>query len=173
MTHDLPDAAGRSLITNLVSDLENSFFMGPHGALSTNMDPLRLRFLQAEHGNTWEEIPLHLRRLAWFQLDGCPAHFGRNVLLLPTLSFISLHQGQTEVKDKFEYFPSVWFRTGCTAGQPGWEPGGLHTLRASSKLGFKNKVMRASTFFIAPGADTPASGPVFLLRPFLIDPGYV
>lgn len=38
-----------------------------------------LEFLVAEHNNMWEDIPLNLRLLAWFQLDGCPAHFHLNV----------------------------------------------------------------------------------------------
>jgi Transposase. len=38
-----------------------------------------LEFLETESANMWEEIPLNLRMRAWFQLDGCPAHFGRNV----------------------------------------------------------------------------------------------
>lgn len=38
-----------------------------------------LQFLMAEHANMWENIPLESRLAAWFQLDGCPAHFHRNV----------------------------------------------------------------------------------------------
>lgn len=38
-----------------------------------------LEFLETESANMWEEIPLNLRMRAWFQLDGCPAHFGLNV----------------------------------------------------------------------------------------------
>lgn len=38
-----------------------------------------LQFLEMEHHNMWDQIPIILRQNAWFQLDGCPAHFGRIV----------------------------------------------------------------------------------------------
>ncbi|CAH1998540.1 unnamed protein product [Acanthoscelides obtectus] len=38
-----------------------------------------LEFLKAEHANMWDAVMLDLRRLAWSQLDGCPAHYSRIV----------------------------------------------------------------------------------------------
>lgn len=38
-----------------------------------------LQFFEEEHANMWEDIPLNLRGQSWIQLDGCPAHYGRNV----------------------------------------------------------------------------------------------
>ncbi|CAH2004529.1 unnamed protein product [Acanthoscelides obtectus] len=38
-----------------------------------------LEFLKAEHANMWDDVMLDLRRLAWFQLDGCPTHYSRIV----------------------------------------------------------------------------------------------
>ncbi|CAH1988414.1 unnamed protein product [Acanthoscelides obtectus] len=38
-----------------------------------------LEFLKAEYANMWDDVMLDLRRLAWFQLDGCPAHYSRIV----------------------------------------------------------------------------------------------
>ncbi|CAH2016044.1 unnamed protein product [Acanthoscelides obtectus] len=38
-----------------------------------------LEFLKAEDANILDDVMLDLRRLAWFQLDGCPAHYSRTV----------------------------------------------------------------------------------------------
>lgn len=38
-----------------------------------------LQFLINEYVNMWEEVPLRSRLVAWFQLDGCPAHYHRDV----------------------------------------------------------------------------------------------
>jgi len=35
-----------------------------------------LKFLETEHADMWDAIPTGMRRKVWFQLDGCPAHFG-------------------------------------------------------------------------------------------------
>ncbi|EZA56036.1 hypothetical protein X777_04039, partial [Ooceraea biroi] len=36
-----------------------------------------LQFLNNDFYTLFEDVPLNIRRNSWFQLDGCPAHYGR------------------------------------------------------------------------------------------------
>ncbi|EZA62313.1 hypothetical protein X777_04052, partial [Ooceraea biroi] len=43
-----------------------------------NADTL-LQFLNNDFYTLFEDVPLNMRRNSWFQLDGCPAHYGRSL----------------------------------------------------------------------------------------------
>uniref|UniRef100_V5G1N2 DUF4817 domain-containing protein n=1 Tax=Anoplophora glabripennis TaxID=217634 RepID=V5G1N2_ANOGL len=64
---------------NVWKGVFSNYLFGPYFLLQRVNGDNFLEFLITEHGNMWEEVPLNLRLNAWFQLDGCPAHFHRNV----------------------------------------------------------------------------------------------
>jgi len=55
----------------------NNTLIGPH-FLPVRLNANNfLEFLNTQMDDLLENIPLNLRRNFWFQLDGCPAHYGR------------------------------------------------------------------------------------------------
>lgn len=69
----------REFSVNVWCGVYNNHLFGPYFLPPRVNAENFLQFIQAENDDMWGEIPLNLRRIAWFQLDGCPAHFGRNV----------------------------------------------------------------------------------------------
>lgn len=64
---------------NVWIGIYNNRIFGPY-VLPNRLDAVTfLQFLETNHHNMWEDIPLVERRNAWMQLDGCPAHYGRQV----------------------------------------------------------------------------------------------
>ncbi|CAH1990895.1 unnamed protein product [Acanthoscelides obtectus] len=60
-------------------NFQHEFSFGPYLLPARLNAATFLEFLKAEHANMWDDVMLDLRRLAWFQLDGCPAHYSRIV----------------------------------------------------------------------------------------------
>lgn len=64
---------------NIWVGIYNNSIFGPYILPERLSAVTFLEFLENNHYNMWEEVPLNERRNAWMQLDGCPAHYGRQV----------------------------------------------------------------------------------------------
>lgn len=69
----------RQFKVNVWAGLFHNQFIGPYVLPDRVNSENFLEFLETSFPELMEEVPLNLRHNMWFQLDGCPAHYGRRV----------------------------------------------------------------------------------------------
>lgn len=64
---------------NFWASLFHNQFIGPYVLPDRVNSENFLEFLETSFPELMEDVPINLRHNMWFQLDGCPAHYGRRV----------------------------------------------------------------------------------------------
>lgn len=74
-----PDRFQHQFKINLWTGILNGHVIGPFEFPPTLNSENYLEFLQIQLTHLLEDVPLEVRQTMWFQHDGCPAHYGRQV----------------------------------------------------------------------------------------------
>lgn len=75
-----PRAFQNEFSVNVWLGVQDNQLCGPHFLPPRLNSLLFLHFLENDLPNYLEDIPLNMRREAWFQMDGAPAHYGNNII---------------------------------------------------------------------------------------------